>query len=1055
MATGTAPLMKLVRYATLLLLAHPFAWAGQVKVMPDLRVECANGQAVAHIQLFNSGGEPVQVLAVEADVLSPGREQGARSGQDLTTPVLLPPGEFYRRQIRLSPVRGRPGTYPVVSRIRCADQAGAAFSAVVVADLASDGGVAAPWISITVKPASIGRQGRVQAELLLLEDETAEVDVSLVLPEELGRSTPRQRVVLEPYTSRVVALDIASRGAMPGSVCTIHAVVEQDAIGRHRSATASSTVAVTRSGWVGQSPWAWFIGALVLVGAGEWGTRRMGRRRGGETLPNEAREASPPSRYAPAFDGLILAGLAGFIFWHLSPADLVRDTTAVGGDTPAHLYLLSHLKEQLFHHGRILSWADGWWCGFPMFQYYFVLPYLVAALLSVLMPLNVAFKLVSVAGLVMTPLCAYWAGRLWALSRPVPLLLAIAMVPFLFVQTHVMWGVNTASTLAGMIANSWSFALMLPALASGCRDAAEGQFRLRTVALMGLVLASHFFTSVMMFLSLAIMPFLARRRKEDLAPSREGARMPSASVTRSRVLGPGRGSRSWILDSGFWILFCEGGLALLLMAWWWVPLVAKAGWSMEFGTNWDVTLWRSFPAYAAGLAVFAVWGTCRHGKWLMGDGASSYQPSTINHSYFLLWMLLVSVLLFQFGFSLSPVFVNVRLWPFIWFALVALGAVGIGRWWNGQWLMVDDTHRHQPSTINHAFVLILALLVLLGVHRGDSLNGTLTGPGLTRSWAKWNFSGLEGKPGASVFQKLVLPLRGTPGRLANDLCEENNQLGSSRVFELAPHLAGKPVLEGGLVNSALGSMYAYTVQGETSRSCAGFPPIVTPQPFNFTNATRHLALFNVKHFIARSEMAKQALRQQPEWRLIGREQEWELYELTTHAGRLVSVPAKLPIVVETRRWRENSLEWLATPGALDQYVIWSDGADRGSRALPDTLLRVNEQQFRDLLANWRREADPMLAPDRTAPVREEVVRGDSILFRTSAIGEPHLIKMSWFPNWKVRGARAVHRVSPGFMLVIPEQERVELYYGAVWSDWLGYGLTALGAGVLVFAGRRR
>ena len=43
-------------------------------------------------------------------------------------------------------------------------------------------------------------------------------------------------------------------------------------------------------------------------------------------------------------------------------------------------------------------------------------------------------------------------------------------------------------------------------------------------------------------------------------------------------------------------------------------------------------------------------------------------------------------------------------------------------------------------------------------------------------------------------------------------------------------LAGKPVLEGGLVNSALGSMYAYTIQGETSRTCAGFPPIVTPPP---------------------------------------------------------------------------------------------------------------------------------------------------------------------------------------------------------------------------------
>ena len=337
------------------------------------------------------------------------------------------------------------------------------------------------------------------------------------------------------------------------------------------------------------------------------------------------------------------------------------------------------------------------------------------------------------------------------------------------------------------------------------------------------------------------------------------------------------------------------------------------------------------------------------------------------------------------------------------------------------------------------------------------MTGRPLDPGITRMWAKWNFSGLEDKPAAAVFEKLVMPLNGTPGRLANDLCEENNQLGSSRIFELAPVLAGKPVLEGGLVNSALGSMYAYTIQGESSVSCAGFPVIVTPQPFNFTNATRHLELFNVKHFIARSEQTKQALRQQAGWRLVGREQEWELYELMTHEGRFVFVPPRMPLIVETSRWKESSLEWLTTMPALEQFVIWRE---EGAHAKDGEKGSLTEKQFQECLAGWRQGSTNgfgvPLSASGTGCIRSEEVSDEGIRFKTTAIGTPHIVKMSWFPNWKVRGARGVYRVSPGFMLVYPEQETVELYYGTTGSDRVGYALTVLGLlGVVLLAVKKR
>ena len=720
------------------------------------------------------------------------------------------------------------------------------------------------------------------------------------------------------------------------------------------------------------------------------------------TERQRVRGGSPPSTrkkgIAPCalLEAAVLVVLTGFILWHLSPMDLLRNTTTVGGDTPAHNYLASHLREQLLHHGRVISWAGGWWCGFPMFQYYFCLPYLLIALLSTLLPFNLAFKIICVSGAVLLPSSAYLSARWMRLPKPIPVLLAAMMVPFLFVRTHSMWGVNLTSTLAGMISNSLSFTLMLPAIASAYRDAEDGRFRMRTVFLLALVMASHFFTSVMAGVVLAVVPLLCLR---TVAPAASGIRLRLREMTGTLR-----------------VLLLESGLAVLLMAWWLVPLIAKSEFSMEFGTNWDLALWHTFPEYAAGLIPFAVvaiaYGVRRGhcGVWLFA------------------WMLATGVTLFHFGFRLSPVFVNVRLWPFVFFALVALGAVGLGFLLDGaRWPLLAS----------------MIVAILAGVTLEDRIPG-VPGPGLVRSWARYNFGGLERKPAARVFDELVLPLKGTPGRLANDLCEENNELGSSRVFELAPHLAGKPILEGGLVNSAIGSMSAYYVQGETSQNCAGFPPIVVPTTFNITNATRHLELFNVKHFIARWAVTQQALRGDPRWKFIRREREWELYELMSHDGRYVFIPPAQPAVVETKHWKECSLEWLYEPKAIDQPFMFCQPGQ--APPLSTSGPRLTETQFRQYLSSLR-------GPDgvarigqavRGGHIRDEVVTDDRIAFTTDAVGSPHIIKCSYYPNWKVRGARQVFMVSPTFMLVFPEREQVELYYGVTWSDLVGQGLTALG-----------
>ena len=696
-------------------------------------------------------------------------------------------------------------------------------------------------------------------------------------------------------------------------------------------------------------------------------------------------------RRPPLFDTLVLLAATAFILWHLTPLEILRNTTTVGGDTPAHNYIASHLRGQLLHHGRIVSWAGGWWGGFPLFQYYFPLPYLLMALLSLAIPFNIAFKIISVSGLLVLPAAAYVAARLLRLPRPTPIVAAIFMVPFLFVREHTMWGVNVASTLAGMIANSVSFALMLPAVASAWRDAEDGRFRWRTVLLLAMVMASHFFTSVMTGLTLAIVPLLLLLRR----------------------------NAAW--RRGTLVLIAEGTLALLLMAWWLVPLVAKSAWSMDFGVNWEMTLWKNFPPWTVALIPL---------------GVAALLPGNHHRNpalWLFFWMLALAVLLFYFGYDLSPVFVNCRLWPFLMFALVMPGAIGLGLYLS----------RVRRQTL---VVAVLAAGILGAVAWEERHTGNLA-----RNWSQWNFRGLEIKPSGGVFDELVLPLRGTPGRLANDLHPDNNRLGSSRIFELAPHLAGKPILEGGLVNSALGSIFAYYIQGEISESCAGYPPIVKPASFDFATATRHLELFNVKHFIARSAKTQAALRSDPRWRFLKREEEWELYELLTHNGSYVFLPRFLPAVVETRNPNQRGLDWIYVPGALDQPFLLAEPGT--ATRLPVALPRISEPEFLSFLKAARTQAAtnsllaawqvPLSLP-RENPVSNESFSDSSIRFQTKAVGQPHIIKCNYFPNWKARGAADVFRVTPAFMLVFPAQEQVELDYGWTMSDRLGHGLTLLG-----------
>ena len=92
--------------------------------------------------------------------------------------------------------------------------------------------------------------------------------------------------------------------------------------------------------------------------------------------------------------------------------------------------------------------------------------------------------------------------------------------------------------------------------------------------------------------------------------------------------------------------------------------------------------------------------------------------------------------------------------------------------------------------------------------------------------------------------------------------------------------------------------------------------------------------------------------------------------------------------------------------------------------------------------------NPYIIPSQKGVILSENVAREKIEFETTGIGQPHLIKASYFPNWKVTGAEGPYLVSPSLMMVIPTQQKVTLYYGMTYANRIGVTLSVSGLTII-------
>jgi len=235
--------------------------------------------------------------------------------------------------------------------------------------------------------------------------------------------------------------------------------------------------------------------------------------------------------------GVVLA-CALFVFLQMGPSNIFADTTPAGGDMGAHVWGPAYLRDHLLPQLQVAGWSPDWYAGFPVYQFYMVVPALLIVLLDVgiegpfaLLPLavagvcgwfayrswhevprrrrnlflagavlalccigfpyGVAFKLVSISGAVTLPAAAYAFGRLSGLRFPTPALFSVASLVFLFYRGFTIYGGNLPSTLAGEFAFSMSLSIGLLYLGVLFRGLSTGKHRGLAAVLLALTGLCH------------------------------------------------------------------------------------------------------------------------------------------------------------------------------------------------------------------------------------------------------------------------------------------------------------------------------------------------------------------------------------------------------------------------------------------------------------------------------------------------------------------------------------------------------------------------------------
>ncbi len=787
---------------------------------------------------------------------------------------------------------------------------------------------------------------------------------------------------------------------------------------------------------------------------------------------------------------LVAVAASAMVIWGLGPSEILVDSTPTGGDMGAHVWGPAFLRDELLPSFQLRGWSPDWYAGFPAMHFYMVLPYLVIVLVDLFVPYGVAFKLVAVSGVVLMPLAAWLMGRISRWREPLPALLAVAAMLFVFDFNFTIYGGNIASTLAGEFAFSIGLAASLIYLGFTNRVLEVGTHKVRASIALAVVALCHPITLLFAVTAtvVQVVTLSIYRLPERTSPKTTATLVLIVSVfpigiywATSELLLP------LLVCVVATLIFLttefKGAVRLLviglvggaLSAFWTVPFLIRRsylndmGWEKLDQVKENLFFPDRLPGDSAKMTI--IWLILLA---LLGSVAGLlnwYRPALT-----LLGFAIVAGL----SFAIWPQhrLWNARLLPFWYLALYFLAAVGV--WFVSKAFQSTDLNSSdkRSAQIRHLWIPVvtpilagLAACIFVSVSLGIAPGGSYEDNGDFRwgpvsisakdrnfvsGWAAWNFTGYESRSEFPTYESLIQ----TMNELGKDVgCgralweydrDELGSYGTPMAPMLLPYWTDGCIgsMEGLYFESSATVPFHFLMQSELSANPSRPMRGLDYRGLDIESGIRHMQLAGVRYYLAFSDDAVEQANQYPDQlELIARSDPWQIYLVSN--SELVEGLKFQPNVVTTgdlggRDWTDPAMMWFNDP-TRSQVIVTAGGPDDWHR------INVNEPSFlgRSSFSDPLKKELPALS---VTNISEE---GDTISFSVDQVGVPVLVKASYFPNWSAEGALGPYRATPNWMVVIPTDNEVALNFKATWAEYLGWLITFAGACVIAFSIRSK
>jgi len=753
----------------------------------------------------------------------------------------------------------------------------------------------------------------------------------------------------------------------------------------------------------------------------------------------------------------------------IQPSLVFKDTTPTGGDMGAHVWGPAYLRDHLLPW-KLNGWSMDWYSGFPIYRFYMVVPALFVVLLNVVFPYGVALKIVAVAGIVTLPLCCWAFGRLARFVFPIPELFAMVGLVYLLDESYTIYGGNVASSMAGEY--SFSVALSFAMLAFGffANGLQTGKHRIKAAVFMALAVLCHGIVAIYVAVGLLLMALLWLDK----------------SKVRWFITTAGSGA----LLSAFWV-----GPFLLNHAY-----MTDMKYKGEPGNGSFTSYWGMFfalpPFWNVFILTFAIIG---------------FAAMIVKRNVAGIWLgvtaLVFAAFVYLFNDSLPIIGLlwNPRLLPMFNMCRYLLAGIGVielvsfivryvqHERASRQAEVFVETHRVNTQLFNArsitAVVSAFVVLIVLGFrfqvlpfgnvkdegqgaeYTWGPFEGDASSKGFVDGWARWNFAGYEGKSSYGEYYGVVQTMKtiGETSGCGRALWENfggNDKYGTTMALMLLPFWTDGCIgsSEGLFFEAAGTTPYHFLAAGAMSQQSSN--PVRELRYINNDAAVgvEYLQELGINYYLA---VTPEAITKADEVAASGgglkaleTSGPWHIYSVE-NADIVVPLDT-LPVVVNERsgdlreRWLELGTSWLQNRTEWDALPA-ANGPKEWQRIDVAIDMAVREGEP----GSDSRKVDVVKPVQEIVPAKVEPavvsnvkIGDDSVSFTVDKVGVPVLVRVSYFPNWQVSGAKGPYRVAPNMMVVIPTSNQVSMHFKASFVDRFAYLLTIAGFVALFVMWRR-